>query len=235
MRAANPSSTVVGIFGAPPCFADPVGAVHGADKLARNSRSVAGWDCLAEATYTPVSRTIPASLLRICAAIDYFTLAPCTMFAAHASCFCVGGAAIDRARLLWAVHSAEVSCVSFIAAAIRRAHLYYLLLNLIKSKKRGGRDTKLLAQHYCNAGVKSYRARTCMQCMQPCSDTSEYFTMRCVAQPAHSPLLSTLAFFINFNGISLSLIMNARRKDFKSRMTAGRIERCLNVVGVCSA
>ena len=99
MRAAHPSSPVVGIFGAPPRAADPVGAVQGADKLARNSRSVAGWDCLAEATSSPVLPTIPASLLRICAAIDYFTRAVCAMFLAHASCFCVGGAAIDRAQL----------------------------------------------------------------------------------------------------------------------------------------
>ena len=98
MRAAHPSSAVVGIFGAPPRAADSVGAVHGADKLARNSRGLAGWDCLAEATYTPVSRTIPASLLRICAAIDFFTRAVCAMLLAHASCYRFGGAAIDRAR-----------------------------------------------------------------------------------------------------------------------------------------
>ena len=99
MCAAHPSSAVVGVFAAPPRAADPVGAVHGADKLARNGRGVAGWDCLAEPTYTPVLPAIPASLFRICAAIDYFTLAICTMFAAHASCYRVGGAAIDRARL----------------------------------------------------------------------------------------------------------------------------------------
>ena len=99
MRAAHPSSAVVGIFGAPPRAADPVGAVHGADELARNSRSVAGWDCLAEATDTPVLPAIPASLLRICCAIDYFTLAVSTMHEAHASCLCVGGAAINRAQL----------------------------------------------------------------------------------------------------------------------------------------
>ena len=99
MRAAHPSSAVVGIFGAPPRAADPVGAVHGADKLARDSRSVAGWDCLAEASCPPVLPTIPASLLRICAAIDCFARAVCAMLDAHASCLRIGGATIDRARL----------------------------------------------------------------------------------------------------------------------------------------
>ena len=100
VRAAHPPSILVGIFGAPPRAADPVGAVHGADKLARNSRGVAGWDCLAEATCTPVLPAIPASPYCICAAIDCFTRAVCAVFLAHASCVCVGGAAIDRARRL---------------------------------------------------------------------------------------------------------------------------------------
>lgn len=35
-----------------------------------------------------------------------------------------------------------------------------------------------------------------MQCVQPCPDTSEYFTMRCVAHPARTHLCFQLWHFI---------------------------------------
>ena len=70
------------------------------------------------AIYTPVLRTIPALLYSICCAIDYFTRAECTMFVAHASCSCVGGAAIDRAQLSAMLLTKLNSAVSFVRAPI---------------------------------------------------------------------------------------------------------------------
>ena len=94
------------------------GAVLDADKLAEDSRGLAGWFgagqlhrvLLAEVTF----------LLSRGGATFSKTLASCAVFGAQPTCYCLRGAAVDRAGLP-AVMIAEASAGGFVGATAHRA------------------------------------------------------------------------------------------------------------------
>ena len=88
----------VGVGGARTLCAETVGAMLEADKSPKNLRSVAGWISAGQLRF--VRAAMPAYLHRIASTARPHTLPSCAVLVAQASCCCLGGAAIKRAKLL---------------------------------------------------------------------------------------------------------------------------------------
>ena len=105
-----------GVVGARVQGAVSVGAVLDADKLAEDLRGLAVW--IGAGQLHRVLAAQAAFLHRGGGATFSKTHAICAVFGAQPPCARLGGAAVDRAGLLWAVCSAEPSGLGFVGATI---------------------------------------------------------------------------------------------------------------------